>query len=91
MGPIDLLLHLAGLFAPALAVALMVSMLARVLLPAMTAGRSWSLSVVCGFLAGATALAAGLVLLGRDGRMLTYAALVLACAASEWAVSRGWR
>lgn len=91
MGPLDLLLHLGGFLAPALAVALFVSLLARLLLPGLTANRAWSLSLVAGFLVGAAALAAGLVLFGRDGKMLSYAALVLACAGTEWAVSRGWR
>jgi hypothetical protein len=91
MGPLDLLLHVAGFLAPALAVALLVSLLSRLLLPGMTANRSWSLSLIANFLVGATALAAGLVLFGRDGKMLTYAALVLGCAGAEWAVSRGWR
>ena len=36
-------------------------------------------------------LAAGLVLWGRDGKMLTYAALVVACATCQWVLVRGWK
>ena len=34
---------------------------------------------------------AGLVLSGRDGKMLTYAALVVACATCQWVLVRGWK
>ena len=37
------------------------------------------------------AATASLVLLGRDGEMAGYAALVLAAASSEWLLLRGWR
>ena len=40
---------------------------------------------------GVAVLVAGLVVLGRDGKMLTYAALVLACATCQWFLVRGWR
>jgi len=36
-------------------------------------------------------LLAGLVFSGRDGAMITYAALVLACATSQWTVSKSWQ
>ena len=31
------------------------------------------------------------MLWGRDGKMLTYAALVVACATCQWVLVRGWR
>jgi hypothetical protein len=40
---------------------------------------------------GTGVLVAGLVLFGRDGKMLSYAALVLTCASCQWALQRGWR
>lgn len=43
------------------------------------------------FAVGAAVLAAGLAVWGRDGRMLTYAALVLACASSQWLWLRAWK
>jgi hypothetical protein len=34
---------------------------------------------------------AGLVVSGRDGTMLTYAALVVVCGTVQWLAMRGWR
>lgn len=42
-------------------------------------------------LLGVLVLALGLVLLGQDGRMGTYAALVLAMGSCQWLMSGGWR
>ena len=90
MRPVDLLLHLAGLLAPAAGVALVVSLLARPLFgPAVS--QWWLRSFAFDFMAGSGALLAGLWLFGHDGRTLTYGALVLACASSQWLVVRGWR
>ena len=91
MGPLDFFLHLAGFLAPAAGVALLVSLLARVLMPAPPARSHWLSSFAIDFIAGAVALLAGLWLFGRDGKMLTYGALALACASSQWLMARGWR
>lgn len=37
------------------------------------------------------ALLAGLAYFGNDGKMATYAALVVACASSQWVLVKGWR
>jgi hypothetical protein len=47
--------------------------------------------VLCHAAAGAAVLVLGLLLQGQDGRMATYAALVLVSATLEWALHRGWR
>jgi hypothetical protein len=36
-------------------------------------------------------LAAGLVLFGNDGKMATYAAMVLVSAVCQWVLWRGWK
>ncbi|MDB5946653.1 MAG: hypothetical protein JWQ33_1679 [Ramlibacter sp.] len=90
MGPLDLLLHLGGLLAPAAGVALLVSLLARPLFRG-AGDQPWLRSFAIDFIAGGAALMAGLWLFGHDGKMLTYAALVLACASSQWLLARGWR
>lgn len=79
---IDLIWHLAGFVAPALFVGLGVAVLSRLLwrparAPALA--RQAGLNVA----AGLAALLLGLALSGRDGRMLSYGALVLAVAASQ--------
>lgn len=42
-------------------------------------------------LAGVTVLLTGLVVLGQDGAMGTYAALVLVSASVEWTLQRAWQ
>jgi len=91
MGPLDFLMHLGGFLAPAAGVALLVSLSARLMLGRNASGSSWWSSAAIDFVAGSAALVAGLVLFGRDGKMLTYAALVLACATSQWLISRNWK
>ena len=54
-----------------------------------TSSRSAPSLTILPMLAGV--LAAGLVLWGRDGKMLTYAALVVACATCQWVLVRGWK
>ena len=81
--------HIAGLLAPAPFVA------AGVTLLALLVDRKWpSLRVVLRRIAinavvCAAVLLAGLALTGHDGRMATYAVLVLACAAAQaWQTRR---
>jgi len=85
---LDLLLHLLGFLAPALAVGLMVAVAGRWIAPARIGlMRAWAIHAAC----GAAALLAGLLYFGRDGKMASYALLVLVVAASQWALGRGWR
>lgn len=90
MGPIDLLFHLMGFLAPAFALALCLPPLSRLVLrrPAVLAW--WKQSGVL-LLAGAAVLAAGLWWFGRDGKMATYAALVIASGSVQWLLLRSWK
>ena len=76
--------HLLNFMAPAIAMALLLWGLPR-LWPSARAGR-WparrELLALCGL--GVAVLLAGLVVLGRDGKMFTYAALVLAQGSLVW-------
>ncbi|MDB5899683.1 MAG: hypothetical protein JWP41_3285 [Ramlibacter sp.] len=83
--------HLLGFVAPALAVALLVTAGARLVLPRKPATLSWWLMAAMNFLAGVVALAAGLWYFGRDGKMVTYVALVLTVATCQWVLARAWR
>lgn len=91
MGPADLLNHLLNFAAPALFVAVLVALAARVLLPKAPGASGWWLSVAINFAAGLLVLLAGLALGGRDGLMATYAALVVVVATCQWLAGRGWR
>ena len=91
MSFLELLRHLFSFVAPALAVAVLVALAARVVLPPAARPASWWLAVALNTLAGSLALAAGLWYFGRDGKMASYAALVLAVATMQWLHGRAWR
>jgi hypothetical protein len=91
MGPIDLTIHLASFAAPALAVAFLVALAARLVLPRQGALVSWWVQVGLNVVVGIALLAAGLWHFGVDGKMATYAALVAGVAACQWIGGGGWR
>ena len=91
MGPLDLIIHALGFCAPALAVAALVALAARAVLPAQAASSAWWVDAAINFVVGALALAGGLWYFGVDGKMASYAALVAAVASVQWARSRAWR
>lgn len=81
MTPLGFVLHIAGFVMPALGVALVLWLGLRV----RRAGRQ-SAAAQLGWLfaAGCAVLLAGLAYFGRDGKMATYAALVLAQGSVAW-------
>ncbi len=84
MGPLDSVIHLANFAAPALFLALVLALLGRWLAPAKGKSRAlWAVAAV-NFAAGLAVLAAGLWFFGRDGKMATYAALVIVMGTSQW-------
>ena len=93
MSPLDFINHLLNFVAPAFFVALLLVVLSRWLVgaggKAMGLGLGRQLLTVTG--AGVLVLVAGLVVWGRDGRIGTYAALVLVCGTVQWVLLRGWR
>ena len=91
MNPAALLNHLANLAAPALLVALLVALFARVFMPNKAIVSAFWASVAINFIASLAVLVAGLWVYGNDGKMNTYAALVLVCASSQWLQGRPWR
>ena len=91
MGPIDFSIHLLSFFAPAFVVAIVVALAGRVVLSHNKPPGRWWLPLVLNFLAGGAVLVAGLVLFGRDGKMLTYAAMLVCIASTQWLVARAWR
>lgn len=91
MGFLSAVNHLLNFVAPALVVAVLLVLAGRVFMRKRSAGRGLVSQAVVVAAVGCAVLAAGLVLLGRDGKMLTYAALVVGCATAQWGVLRGWR
>lgn len=91
MGSLSAVNHLLNLVAPALAMAVLLVLACQVFLRKRAAARSMLAQLAINFAVGAAVVVAGMVLLGRDGKMLTYAALALACATTQWILLRGWR
>ena len=91
MGHFELLIHLLNFAAPALAVAVLVASAARAAMARRPTGQSWWLSVAINSIAGWMVSAAGLWHFGADGKMATYAVLVLAVATTQWLLGRSWQ
>lgn len=91
MSPLAAINHLLNFAAPAMAVAVLLVTCGHCFIRKMAKAHGWITSIAINFVVGCTALTAGLMLLGRDGRMATYAGLVLACASSQWLLLRAWR
>lgn len=84
MGPLDALWHLLNLFAPAVGVALVSASLAKLIWRRDLALVPWRRLAVWAAIAGTLALIGGLAVFGRDGKMATYAGLVVASALALW-------
>lgn len=83
MTPLSVLVHLAGFVAPAFGVGLMLWAGLRVRRKGRPGfGSAMQLSLL--WFAGIGVLAAGLIYFGRDGKIATYAALVLAQGTLAW-------
>ena len=91
MGPLDALYHAVNFMAPAAALAALMVLGGRWVRPKGAQAFTWRAQWAINFAVGCAVLVAGLSVLGRDGKMLTYAALVLACASCQWVLVRGWR
>lgn len=87
--------HLFNFIAPAAAVALLLvlftSFFARFSKHKRAAAPGFWTQLAIIFVANLAVLAAGLVVFGSDGRMVTYAALVLVAALCQWLLRRYWK
>ena len=91
MTSLDGFIHLLSFMAPAFAVALLVALAGGLLIPRQSQSRSWWSQAAINFVAGLGALGAGLWYFGVDGKMASYAGLVLAVASCQWFCARAWR
>jgi hypothetical protein len=87
--------HLLNFIAPAACVALLLVLLSRLSFGLFKAkqplAQSWWAQTAIIFIVGVGILTAGLLVFGRDGKMMTYAALVLGSAVCQWVLVRGWK
>jgi glucose-6-phosphate-specific signal transduction histidine kinase len=84
VGPLDAVGHLVNLLLPALVLGAFAAALAKLVWRRELAGVAWRALALVSAGASACALLAGLVWFGRDGKMATYAAMVVACALALW-------
>ena len=90
MGPLDTLNHLVNFLAPALAVALVLALLGPLLVQKRPGAPVLLAQVAINFVACSAALALGLWFFGNDGKMATYAGMLMLCSLAQ-ASSGRWR
>ena len=81
---LDLFWHLANFALPAVGVGALTAALCKLFWRRGLARTSWFTLAWQASAAGLAVLVAGLVITGHDGRMVTYAGLVVACAIVPW-------
>ena len=90
-----LLDHILNFMAPAAAVALMLVLAARLFSRFLVSKRSFTQSILAQaaivFVVNLSVLGTGLVFFGNDGKMATYAAMVLAAALCQWVLLKSWQ
>jgi hypothetical protein len=84
MGPVDGLWHVLNLFAPAIGVGALAASLTKLLWRADLRAVSWRRLAAWACTCAAAVQVGGLVVFGRDGKMATYAVMVMACALGLW-------
>jgi len=91
MSLLGLLDHLLNFVAPALVVGLLVAVLAPLLMKKARPHHTWLTQGAINSVAGLLALLVGLFFFGRDGKMASYAAMLLVCGSSQWFAAKAWR
>lgn len=84
MSAFDVLWHLLNLFAPALGLGVLSATGVKWLWRAELRAVPWRRLAIWAVATSAAVTLAGLWVTGQDGRMSTYAAMVLGCAAALW-------
>ena len=84
MQPTDALWHIANFFAPSLGVGLIAASATKWLWRRELVGVSWLRLGLWASAAMAVVSIGGLVVFERDGKMITYGSMLVACAAALW-------
>jgi len=84
LGPLDALIHLVNLFLPAFGIAVIGASLAKLCWRRQLGGVRWRRLALWSGGGCAAVTLLGLLLFGRDGMLLTYAAMVCASALGLW-------
>jgi hypothetical protein len=88
MDLLSLSVHAINFIAPALGVAAWITLIHPLVWRHARRWRGWKRQLVLNSLAGTSMLLLGLLVFGQDGKMITYTAMVLACATSQWLLTR---
>jgi hypothetical protein len=88
MDLLSLTVHMVNFIAPALGVAAWITLIHPLVWRNRRRWQGWRRQLVWNSLAGILMLLLGLLVFGQDGKMLTYAAMVLACATNQWLLTR---
>lgn len=91
MGPFDLLNHLLNFVAPALWMAVLMALAARIFMKKRPVAPVLHKQIAVNLVTGVIVLVLGLWFFGHDGKMATYTGMALVCATSQWFMVRGWR
>jgi hypothetical protein len=91
MGVVDLFLHALNFMLPAACVACLVTLSGQLFKKNRPVVDGLNSRIAINFVVCMGVLVAGLIITGRDGKMLTYLAMVLASATAQWILSGGWR
>lgn len=91
MGVWDAAFHLLSFILPAAFVALAVTFAGRFFKQNRPIAGKFIARSAINFIVCLAVLIIGLILTGRDGKMLTYLAMVVASATVQWLLSGGWR
>jgi hypothetical protein len=81
---LDLFWHLANFVLPAVGVGMLSALLCKLIWRRSLARIAWWTLAWQASAAGLAVLVAGLVITGHDGRMITWAGLVVVCAVVPW-------
>jgi hypothetical protein len=91
MGVLDALLHAINFMSPAVFVAMFVAFAGRFFKQNKALAGGFIARAAINFVVCLAVLIIGLILTGRDGKMNTYLAMVLASATVQWFLSGAWR
>ena len=84
MDLLSLTVHTINFIAPALGVAAWITLIHPLIWRKGRRWQGWRRQFVLNSLAGILMLLLGLLVFGQDGKMLAYAAMVMACATTQW-------
>ena len=91
MGLLELLNHLLNLAAPALIVASLAAALARIVVSGDRPKPAFWATLAINFVVNLAVLLGGLWYFGHDGKVTTYATMVLVGATAQWLLLGGWK